>query len=319
MAGGVCRTVPLELNRTTKKWELDLGRLEKAITPKTKLLLINTPHNPTGKVFDRSELMEIAGILNRHPHVTCVTDEVYEKLVYDGKEHIRLASLPGMWDRVLTVSSCGKTFSATGWKVGWMYGAAHLVKPIVLANQWIQYCVSSPTQRALASILPVADQPYQGFKSYYEFVCDQYKKKRDDLGDSLRLANIEPFMPEGGFFIMAETSKYQVPQKYLDQPGPTGETPVTRDWGFARWLTVEGGITPIPPSAFYTLETRNKAANLGTLFVLFNKLQIHKIYRNFSMSFLQRDSPFAKQMNFWLRLKFAFDNLVPSKQKTYEF
>ena len=263
MAGGVSRTVPLELNRNTKKWELDLNKLEQAITPKTKLLLINTPHNPTGKVFDRSELNEIAGILNRHPHVTCITDEVYEKLVYDGKEHIRLSSLPGMWDRVLTVSSCGKTFSATGWKVGWMYGAAHLVKPIVLANQWIQYCVSSPTQRALANILPVADQPYQGFKSYYDFVCDQYCKKRNDLGESLRLANIEPFMPEGGFFIMADTSKFQVPQKFLDQPGPTGETPVTRDWGFARWLTVEGGITPIPPSAFYTLETRNKAANLA--------------------------------------------------------
>lgn len=99
-----------------------------------------------GKVFSLEELQAIADILSRHPHVTVVMDEVYEKLVYDGNTHIRLASLPNMWDRTLTVSSCGKTFSCTGWKVGWVYGAAHLVKPVVLANQWIQYCVSSPTQ-----------------------------------------------------------------------------------------------------------------------------------------------------------------------------
>ena len=103
----------------------------------------------SGKVFSAEELQAIAEILLRHPHVTAVMDEVYEKLVYDGKTHIRLASLPNMWDRTLTVSSCGKTFSCTGWKVGWVYGAAQLVKPVVLANQWIQYCVSSPTQASI--------------------------------------------------------------------------------------------------------------------------------------------------------------------------
>ena len=103
----------------------------------------------SGKVFSAEELQAIAEILFRHPHVTAVMDEVYEKLVYDGKTHIRLASLPNMWDRTLTVSSCGKTFSCTGWKVGWVFGAAHLVKPVVLANQWIQYCVSSPTQASI--------------------------------------------------------------------------------------------------------------------------------------------------------------------------
>jgi aspartate/methionine/tyrosine aminotransferase len=86
---------------------------------------------------------------------------ILNPLTYPLREHIRLASLPGMWERCLTVSSCGKTFSATGWKVGWVYGAADLVKPIVLANQWIQYCVSAPTQRALSSILAQADRPYK--------------------------------------------------------------------------------------------------------------------------------------------------------------
>ena len=146
MAGGVCKFVPLELNTASSEWELNMTKLEACITPKTKILLLNTPHNPTGKVLKMSELQAIAAILTRHTHVTAVMDEVYEKLVYDGRTHIRLASLENMWDRTLTVSSCGKTFSCTGWKVGWVYGPEHLVRPVVLANQWIQYCVSSPTQ-----------------------------------------------------------------------------------------------------------------------------------------------------------------------------
>lgn len=235
MAGGICKAVSLELNRTTGRWELDFAKLEAAITDRTKLLLINTPHNPTGKVFTTEELQTVAGILQRHPHVIAVTDEVYEKLVYDGKQHVRLASLPGMWERTLTVSSCGKTFSATGWKVGWIYGHADLVKPIVLANQWIQFCVSSPTQRAMASIIEQADQPYEGYPTYYAYVCDTYQKKRDDLVQSLKAGNIEPFAPEGGFFIMADTSKHDVPDKYVQQPGPSGEVPVSRDWAFARY------------------------------------------------------------------------------------
>jgi aspartate/methionine/tyrosine aminotransferase len=263
MAGGITRAVPLELDRETGKWELDFNLLEQAITPKTRLLLINTPHNPTGKVFALSELEQLKAILERNQHVIAVTDEVYEKLVYDSRQHIRLASLPGMWERVLTVSSCGKTFSATGWKVGWVYGAEHLVKPIVLANQWIQFCVSTPTQRALAKILQEADKPYEGFNSYYDYVRTQYQNKRDDLVESLNAANMTPYIPEGGFFIMADTSKHTFPETFSNQPGPDGSTPVTRDWAFARWLTVDCGITPIPPSAFYTVETRDKAKNLG--------------------------------------------------------
>ncbi len=235
MAGGVCKFVPLELNRASNKWELDMAHLEAAITPRSKIMLINTPHNPTGKVFTAAELASIADILRRNPHVIAVTDEVYEKLVYDGLTHVRLAALPDMWERTLTVSSCGKTFSATGWKVGWVYGPPDLVKPIVLANQWIQFCVSSPTQRALATILEQADQPYEGFGSYYEFVCDKYQRKRDDLALSLQAGNITPFVPEGGFFIMADTSRHEVPDQYIQQPGPSGEVPVSRDWGFARY------------------------------------------------------------------------------------
>jgi kynurenine---oxoglutarate transaminase / cysteine-S-conjugate beta-lyase / glutamine---phenylpyruvate transaminase len=139
-----------------------------------------------------------------------------------------------MWERTITVSSCGKTFSATGWKVGWCYGHKDLVKPVVLANQWVQYCVSSPTQKAIATILDEADKPYNGHSTYYEYVKHEYERKRDFLVKALTKAHLKPVIPEGGFFIIADTSAHEFPEKYSLIPGPAGEVPVTRDWAFAR-------------------------------------------------------------------------------------
>lgn len=235
MAGGCCNFVPLRLNQSTKKWDLDLNEFEASITPETKILLLNNPHNPTGKIFSMDEMQAIAAIVARNPHVTVVTDEVYENLVYDGKPHIRLASLPGMWDRVLTVSSSGKTFSCTGWKVGWVYGAAHLVKPVMLANQWVQFSVSTPTQRALAEVIAEAAKPYEGFSSYYEYVNHLYQSKRDRLAAALMAGRMTPFVPDAGFFIIADTSAHEFPAHHREDPGPDGVAPVTRDWGFARF------------------------------------------------------------------------------------
>jgi len=263
MAGGVCKYVALEHDKNKSSWTLDMNKLESAINTKTKILLLNTPHNPTGKVLTRQELVDIADITRRKPWITVVMDEVYEKLVYDGKDHVRMASLPGMWDRTLTVSSCGKTFSCTGWKIGWIYGAEHLIKPIMLANQWVQFSVSTPTQRAVSKILEKADTPYLGHKSYYEWIRKEYEMKRNHLAASLTKANLQPIIPEGGFFIMADTSKHKFNDKYINQPGPSGESPVSRDWGFARWLTEEVGVTPIPPSAFYIPSNKHLAANLA--------------------------------------------------------
>lgn len=162
------------------------------------------------------------------------TDEVYENLVYDGKPHIRLCSLPGMWDRVLTVSSSGKTFSCTGWKVGWVYGASHLVKPVILANQWVQFSVSTPTQRALAQVIAEASSPYEGHASYYHYVNHLYQSKRDKLVAALTAARMTPYVPDAGFFIIADTSAHDFPTSHREEPGPDGTSPVSRDWGFAR-------------------------------------------------------------------------------------
>jgi kynurenine--oxoglutarate transaminase/cysteine-S-conjugate beta-lyase/glutamine--phenylpyruvate transaminase len=262
MAGGVTKYVPLMHDVATNKWTLEVEALERAITPKTKLLLLNSPHNPTGKVFSREELMQIRDILQRHPHVIAVCDEVYEKLVYDGNQHIRLASLPGMWERTLTVSSCGKTFSITGWKVGWVYGDGPLVHAVMLANQWVQYSVSTPTQAALADVLRQADAPYDGASTYYEHVRSEYERKRNFLAASLTGAHLTPIVPDGGFFIMADTSRHTVPESYLKEKGLTGD-PATRDWAFARHLTVDWGVTPIPASAFYTKAKHGLAKDLA--------------------------------------------------------
>lgn len=167
-----------------------------------------------------------------------------------------------MWDRTLTVSSAGKTFSCTGWKVGWIYGAAHLLNPIMLANQWIQFSVSTPAQRAVAEILEKAEEPYEGYSSYYEYLRTMYEKKRNYLVETLQNVGLTPVIPEGGFFIMANTSRISYPEHYLEQPLPNG-APATRDWGFARWLTIEVGVTPIPPTSFYSPETKVLGENLG--------------------------------------------------------
>ena len=111
------------------------------------------------------------------------------------------------------------------------------MKPVFLANQWIQYCVSTPTQKAVAKIIRESEKPYEGHKNYYDYVCMEYLRKRDFLVESLQAAKLNPTIPEGGFFVIADSSAYQnIPQKYYDEPGPTCESPVTRDWAFARYL-----------------------------------------------------------------------------------
>jgi aspartate/methionine/tyrosine aminotransferase len=147
--------------------------------------------------------------------------------------------------------------------VGWCYGAAHLIKPMVLANQWTTYCVSTPTQQALAEVLSTAELPYEGFSNYFQYVCAEYERKRNGLVAALESAELKPIVPEGGFFIVADTSAHSFPEKYALQPGPNGQVPVTHDWAFARWLTCDVGVTPIPMSAFYEPERAYLAKDLS--------------------------------------------------------
>jgi aspartate/methionine/tyrosine aminotransferase len=206
MAGGVPVTVPMlppeplsESNPTGRQeWTFDVDALEAAVTPKTRLILLNTPHNPTGRILSFAELEAVANIVRRHERVLVICDEVYEHIVYSAeKPHIHLASLPGMFDRTITVSSSGKTFSITGWKVGWAVGCSSLINPIMLANQWVQFSVSTPAQKAVADVLNVAKKSgYEGFNSYYEYLLDMYQRKLSMLSGSCREAGLIPLEPE---------------------------------------------------------------------------------------------------------------------------
>jgi aspartate/methionine/tyrosine aminotransferase len=187
-------------------WGLDFAELRAAFTDKTRILLLNTPQNPTGKMLTREDLQHVADILRDYPRVIVVSDEVYENMTYDGHVHHRFATLPGMWEKTITVSSAGKTFSITGWKIGyvhihctccilcysqawgvcrWTIGPAELIRGIVTTNQWVQFSVSTPGQQAVASCLELADKPYKGFATYYEWLRAEYTRKRDVLMTAL--------------------------------------------------------------------------------------------------------------------------------------
>ena len=186
-----------------------------------------------------------------------VSDEVYEHQVYD-KEHISPGSLgEKMWNRTITVSSAGKMFSATGWKIGWAFGPQHLITPVWLAHQWVCFSVATPLQEAVANALIEAENEYEGYASYYDWVRESFRRRRDRLVEVLEEVGMECAVPNGGYFVMANTKNLNVPQRYLD------DQTVTRDWALCRWLTSEVGVSPIPPSTFYCDENKHLAANFA--------------------------------------------------------
>jgi aspartate/methionine/tyrosine aminotransferase len=239
-----------------------MEELKAAFNDRTRVILINSPHNPTGKCFTRAELTSIAAIVQAFPRVVAISDEVYEHLVYDGKEHVRLATIPGMWERTITVSSSGKTFSVTGWKIGWAVGPEALIKGLVLTNQWVQFSVSTPAQHAIAICLVEADKPYEGYPSYYAWLNAQYTTKRDALLRALTDAGLRPVPPQGGFFIIADTGNVDFPEHHMQVT--TKAAPVMRrDWAFCRFLTLDVKVAAIPPSAFYEGDDKDIARNMA--------------------------------------------------------
>lgn len=233
---------PRYVNLYPPDWTFDPDELAAAFTPRTKAIIINTPHNPTGKCYTRHELAIIAELCLRHD-VLAITDEVYEHITYDGAQHVRLATLEGMAERSLTISSLGKTFSATGWKVGWAIGAPELVESVNRAHQFITYSVATPLQAAAATALQLPD-------SYFEALRADYQRKRDWLLAMLRSAGFQPLAPQGGYFIMADWRE-AAPDHIQD------------DVQFAEWLIREVGVACIPPSAFYRPEEKARAAHFA--------------------------------------------------------
>jgi N-succinyldiaminopimelate aminotransferase len=207
---------------------LDEEALRSLVTPRTRMIVLNTPMNPTGKVFSEEELRTIASVCQEHDLIA-LTDEVYEHLVFDEAVHKPLAGIPGMKERTLTLSSAGKTYSFTGWKIGWGTGPSELVDGAQAAHQFLTYTIPTPLQTAVAFALRNFRQ------SFLTQFRAEYLERRDFLVKVLEECGFRVAAPKGTYFILADF------------------TPVFQgtDWEFARWLTVEHGVAALPPSSFF--------------------------------------------------------------------
>jgi N-succinyldiaminopimelate aminotransferase len=194
LAGGLRRTSALRF----PDFAVDEASLRAAFSPRTRLVLLNTPHNPTGKVFTRAELDLICSLAREHD-AWVVTDEVYEHLVFDGALHIPVATLPGMAERTITISSAGKTFSATGWKVGWLHGPAEAVAAARTVKQFLTYVASGPFQPAVAMALGLGDETYGS-------IARSLQAKRDLLCEGLSAAGFEVARPSATYFVIADAA-----------------------------------------------------------------------------------------------------------------
>jgi aspartate/methionine/tyrosine aminotransferase len=219
--------VPVRLHPPA--WPLPLDSLRAAITAKTKAILLNTPHNPTGKVFSRSEMESIAALALKH-NLLVITDEVYDRITFGDATHIPLATLPGMWERTLTIGSTGKTFSMTGWKIGYAIGPADLNAALRSVHQFVTFASATPFQVAMAEAINSADE-----RGYYDQLRLEYDARRRLLSEAMRDAGLEPFPIGGSYFLTADVSGFGF----------------DTDVEFCTWLVREIGVAAVPPSAFY--------------------------------------------------------------------
>jgi N-succinyldiaminopimelate aminotransferase len=228
LAGGVPRFVPLhppDVSHAT--WWFDDAELAHAFGPRTRLILLNTPHNPTGKVFTPQEIARIGALARAHDAYV-MADEVYEHLVFAPARHTRVATVPGLAERTVTVSSGGKTFGFTGWKVGWAIAPPTLRTAVQSVHQFVTFATASPLQAAIAAALRLPD-------AYFTDFTAQYERKRALLLGALEDAGLPAFSPEGSYFVMADIRG----------------TGFDDDLAFCRFLTERVGVAAIPPSAFY--------------------------------------------------------------------
>ncbi|MFF0077869.1 pyridoxal phosphate-dependent aminotransferase [Streptomyces sp. NPDC005494] len=224
MAGGT--RVPVTLRPHEGAFRLDLDELRAAVTPRTRLILLNTPHNPTGTVLTRDELAAIAALACERD-LLVITDEVYEHLVFEG-EHIPLASFPGMRERVVTISSAGKTFSLTGWKIGWITASPELVTAVRSAKQFLTYVSGGPFQYAVADALRLPG-------GYFDELRADLRAKRDLLSEGLAEAGFDVYRPAGTYFVTVDIR-------------PLG----TEDgFAFCRALPERCGVVAVPNAVFY--------------------------------------------------------------------
>ncbi|UCD73820.1 MAG: aminotransferase class I/II-fold pyridoxal phosphate-dependent enzyme [Phycisphaerales bacterium] len=222
----MARATPRFVTLCPPDFAFDENELRAAFNGNTRAVIVNTPHNPTGKVYTRSELESIASLCREHD-VLAITDEVYERLVFEG-EHVRMATLPGMWERTITLSSLGKTFSLTGWKIGWAIAPEHLTAGVRAGHQYLTFATATPLQHGAAAALAAPD-------SYYEEYVAAYRERRDVLQDGLAEVGFAVYPARGTYFVLADHTRFGFED----------------DVSFCRHLVKHARVAAIPPSAFY--------------------------------------------------------------------
>jgi aminotransferase len=207
-------------------WSYDPAALEAAFSPRTKLIVVNTPANPSGKVFSRAELGQVAELCRRHDAL-CVTDEIYEYILYDGREHVSPGSLPGMEDRTITISGFSKTYAMTGWRIGYTVARRHLAAKLAILNDLINVCAPAPLQHGVVAAFDLPD-------SYYASMRADYRTKRDMTVEACRAAGFSPYVPQGAYYMLVDFG-----DRFRD------------DQEAARLILERAGVAVIPGSSFY--------------------------------------------------------------------
>ncbi len=237
LAGAIPRFVRLN----PPNWEFEKDQLAAAFNNRTRAIIINTPNNPTGKVFSISELEFIAELCRRW-NVTAIMDEIYEHMVYVGKHH-RMVDIEGMRDRTVTISGASKTFSATGWRVGWLIAPTEATDAIRKVHDFLTVGAAAPLQEGVAHALGLPD-------SYYSNLAERYREKRDSLLAVLRAVGFNAHSPEGAYYILTDAHSVMDTAERLHKVSFT--TPNrTRDSEFAHWMVNEIGVAAVPGSSFY--------------------------------------------------------------------
>ena len=226
----MANAVPVYVPLHPSAWTFDMDELRRAFNSKTRAIILNTPHNPSGRVFTRQELTLIAELCIEHD-VIVIADEVYEHLLFGNAQHIPIATLPDMFERTVTVSSAGKLFSATGWKIGWVSGHPDLIEGVARAHQFITFAVNHPAQEAIAYALNLPDSYFTSFQAMYAV-------KRELMMAALDSGGFSYVAPVGTYFLMANYASI------------FDGTPVE----FTRYLTKEIGVACIPPESFYSAQ-----------------------------------------------------------------
>lgn len=234
MAGVTPRFVALH----EPDYTFDLGELRAAFNARTRLILINTPHNPTGRVLSVAELTEIARLCQEFG-VIAVADEIYEYILYDGRSHVSLGSLPGMEDRTVTISGLGKTYALTGWRVGWTVAHAQITGLIRKVHDYLTICAPAPFQAAGITALQMPD-------AFYTHLREEYAARRRVLLPALDAAGLSSRTPEGAYYVMADFSRLDWDRQKYARPG------WSVDRVFAEYMAREIGVAVVPGSSFYT-------------------------------------------------------------------